>query len=366
MTRALTAVVAVVLVLAASAATAAGAGMQGFVGVVYPFADRCALGHDRGACLSTEDLDRLEAARVANIRWGLSWSQVEPRKGVYNWRVPDRMIGAFASRGIRVLPVLRGVPRWASKTPEVLPLGRKKARSGWRSFLTAAAARYGRGGLFWKGPYRLTHPGAPAQPIKAWQVWSEENNRASRMHMKPRRYARLVRLSRGAIRAADHRAKIVLGGMPGYVHSHAWRYLRRLYEVGGSKRRFDAVALHPYSPDARHVFAQIKRVRHVMRRHNDGAAPLWITELGWGSHAPDGSGINQGRRGQSRLLRKTFTRLKHERKRWHLKGAYWFSWRDPSRSSVICSFCGSSGLFRFNERPKPSWHAFRKVTGVHG
>jgi hypothetical protein len=365
-TRALTAAVAVAVLLAASAATALGAGKQEFVGVVYPFPDRCALGHDRGACLSTEDLDRLEAARVANVRWGLSWSQVEPRRGIYNWRVPDRMIGAFANRGIRVLPVVRGVPPWASKTPEILPLGRKRAKKGWRAFLTAAAARYGRGGVFWNGPYRLTHPGAAPEPIKVWQIWSEENNTASRMHMKPRRYARLVRLSRRAIRTADHRAKILLGGMPGYVHSHAWRYLRRLYEIRGFKRRFDAVALHPYSPDVRHVFVQIKRVRRAMRRQHDGPTPLWISELGWGSHPPDGHGINQGRKGQSRLLRKTFTALKHKRARWHLKRAYWFNWRDPQRPSMTCSFCATSGLLRFNQRPKPAWHAFTHVTGAHG
>lgn len=353
---------AVALTLTASTGTALARGGQGFIGVVYPFTHRCETGHDSGACLSTKDLKRLKAARVRNVRWGFSWSQVEATRGTYNWHVPDRMIGAFASRGIRVLPVLRGTPRWAGRTPTTPPLSRKRARNGWRRFLTAATERYGPDGVFWRTVYPTAHPSGPVEPIKVWQVWNEQNHRDSYMHMRPGRYARLLRLSHAALRDGDPKAKVMLGGMPGYVNTHAWRYLRKLYARPGLKRKFDAVALHPYSPDVRHVFVQIRRMRKVMRRHHDGHTPLWISELGWGSKPPDGHGINQGRKGQAHLLRKTFTRLKHRRHRWHVKRVYWFSWRDSRRPLLMCSFCGTSGLFKFDQHPKPAWRSFKHVT----
>jgi hypothetical protein len=149
--------------------------------------------------------------------------------------------------------------------------------------------------------------------------------------------------------------------MPGYVGMHAWDYLDRLYRRPGIKRRFDAVALHPYAPDVKHVMLQIKRVRRVMREHGDGGSGIWITELGWGSDPPDRFEVNAGIRGQKRKLERVLPRLIRERHRWHLKHVLWFDWRDPLPGQGRCSFCDSAGLFWHNETPKPAWRAFKRV-----
>jgi hypothetical protein len=36
-------------------------------------------------------------------------------------------------------------------------------------------------------------------------------------------------------------------------------------------------------------------------------------------------------------------------------GVYWFSVDDVPG---VCNFCGGTGLFRRNLRPKPAWHAY--------
>jgi hypothetical protein len=170
-----------------------------------------------------------------------------------------------------------------------------------------------------------------------------------------------VRISHDAITQADPHARILLAGMPGFTGFHAWRYLDRLYHQPGVKSAFDAVALHPYAPDARHVTTQIKRIRRVMGANRDAGTPIWITELGWGSDDPDKFGINKGVRGQRRMLHRTLPRLEHTRRHWNLQRVFWFDWRDPAPGSRGCSFCKSSGLFRYDGTPKPAWHAFLRI-----
>lgn len=338
------------------------AGGRGLIGTVIPFTDRCSEAQKRGDCLETKDLRRLGNSHVTTVRWGFRWIRVEPTRGDYNWDVTDKIIGDLANRGIRVLPAMTSPPAWAAAADRP-PLKTQRARKGWRKFLREAASRYGPKGDFWRGDYEAAHPDGPRRPIKTWQIWNEQNLKRGAQYVKPRKYRKLVGLSHKAITRVDRKARIVLGGMPGYVQTKAWAYLKALYKKRKFKRKFDAVAVHPYSPDVKHVFVQLKRLRNVMRQAHDRRGGLWITELGWGSKRPSrGEPINKGPKGQKRLLKKTFTRLKHQRKRYNLKHAYWFDWRDEPRGTRACSFCTTSGLFRHSQKPKPAWRAFKKVT----
>jgi hypothetical protein len=341
----------------------AGAAQKGFVGAVVPFAHRCLMLGDGQRCLSDRDVDRMEAARVRVVRWGFRWSQIQPVRLVPPaWGAADAMIGSLASRGIRVLPVLTGTPSWAGPTHETPPIHTSKARHGWQRFVAAAVARYGPGGEYWATRYHRQFPDGRVRPITTWQVWNEQNREQTFSPRPfPRGYAQLLRLAHEGIAARDPDARVLLGGMPGFVRPTAWRYLARLYRRPGVKRRFDGVALHPYAPDPRHVLAQIKRVRRVMRAHGDGHTPIWVTELGWGSDAPDQFRINAGIDGQRRMLRRTFPRLVDRRKRWNLEHVLWFAWRDPPGRVGHCGFCESAGLFWNDQRPKPAWRVFKRL-----
>lgn len=359
------ALAAVLSVALAMFAGAAQAGAKGFTGVVNPFFGRCADGQKQGDCLSSTDLGRMHRAHVATVRWGFRWNAVEPTKGVFNWRVTDQTIGALANSGSRVLPVVNGTPPWAGATFETPPLKTRKARAGWRDFLKAAVERYGPGGRYWTSPYLYRHeyPDGSIRPINTWQIWNEQNNKPAPTYIKPGKYRRLVGIAHDSIVKADPKATILLGGMPGYVHPRAWGYLKKLYKRRSFKHEFDAVALHPYSPDVKHVLVQIKHTRKVMKKNHDSHASLWITELGWGSKRPSpGATINKGPQGQKRLLQKTFPRLQRHRRQWNLKHAFWYTWRDPPRNKPGCSFCSSSGLFKHSQKPKPAWKAFKHIT----
>lgn len=344
---------------------AATAQAQSFFGVVNPFLNRCDGTQKDGECLANKDLQRMSRAHLKVIRWGFRWAVVQPTPGAHRWNSIDQVVGSLASHGMRVLPVMTGTPPWAGRTYGTAPVQTRAARDGWRRFLQASVERYGPGGDYWTNPslYRADHPNGPIKPIKTWQIWNEQNIRKGAQHVQPGNYVRLLRISHKAIHQADPKAKILLGGMPGYVRTKAWVYLTKLYRHHGFKNLFDAVAIHPYAGDVRHVFVQLKIMRRVMRKHGDGRASLWITELGWGSAPPaENQPINKGPRGQKRYLRFIFPLIRQYHKRWHIRHVFWYRWRDPPPGTPGCTFCSSSGLFRHDQKPKPAWKAFKHIT----
>jgi polysaccharide biosynthesis protein PslG len=204
----------------------------------------------------------------------------------------------------------------------------------------------------------------PPTPIRAWQIWNEENFFYFVKPVSPGRFARLLAITRPAIRSADPRAEIVLGGLFGAPKQGMPRaldavdFLDQLYRRSGVKANFDAVALHPYAADVAELRRQVEAVRQTMVRHGDRRSGLYITEMGWGSaYNPKTVAFEVGLQGQARELRAAYRYLIANHGRLKLKQVDWFSWKDLPGA---CNFCDSSGLFRAGAkfRPKPAWRAF--------
>jgi hypothetical protein len=316
----------------------------------------------------------MRAGRIGSIRLGIGWEGVQPSPdGEYNWEATDREIATAANQGLEVLPFLSTVPRWISHRPSKLPIDSARDRRGWVAFVRAAVERYGPGGQFWaehapgvaKDGIVIPRP----MPIHVWQVWNEANFFYFAYPVSPTRYARLLKLTSGAIKAADPAADVLVSGLFGEPDEGGKRgmpattFLSALYEVPGIKRYFDAVALHPYAFHVEDLELMVEQMRSVVRAHHDPGAGLYITEMGWGSqNDPNVVAFEQGIRGQVRELRATYRYLLGHRHRLNLKAAYWFTWKD---ATGFCSFCDSTGLFRNGRRlkPKPAWHAFVGLSG---
>jgi hypothetical protein len=142
-------------------------------------------------------------------------------------------------------------------------------------YLRALIARYGENGSFW-----LENPLLAKRPIRQWQIWNEPHLQYQWSIPTGQDYApgygKLLRASYKAIKAEDPGATVVLGG----VSNESWKYLDHMYRKGKIKGAFDVAALHPYTSKPEGIITLTKRFRIVMRRHGDGAKPLWITELG--------------------------------------------------------------------------------------
>jgi len=333
--------------------------------------------------ISPNDLNRMERARVREVRITLFWPAVEARENQYNWAQPDAMVGGLASRGIRPLPILVGSPSWTSGESGLLglgdvlnlgvhsivpsshsipPLGSRRAREGWQRFVRLAVERYGRGGTFWEEEFSERYPGAQPRPIRLWQVWNEPNlANTFRPEPDPELYGELLRLSEEAIHGVQPGARIALGGIPGPARFAGWDWLDRLYQVEGVKDLFDVVAVHSYSADMRDFSAHLARFRDIMRRNGDGRSRIWLSEMGYGSARGDHR-INLGPQGQAKALREAFRTVRKHRRQFAISRVSWFNWRDPDSYRGACEWCPNAGLFDAAGRAKPSWRVYRRST----
>jgi polysaccharide biosynthesis protein PslG len=321
---------------------------------------------------SAAEFQTMGAAKVGTYRFQLDWSKVQPQEGgAYDWSATDALVRNAARNGIEVLPFVYGTPSYAASNPREPPLGSEEDKQAWKRFLVAAVERYGPGGEFWL-TFTALNPGVEPRPIKAWQILNEQNSPTYyKPRPSPKEYGELLKISDEAIGSVDPGADIVLGGMFGTPARnkaiYSWKFLKRLYKKG-AENHFDAVALHPYSPNLYGIRAQIKLVRKQTKKAGDGKAPIWITELGWGSAGANGSDLIKSPAGQKKLLRKSFDLLLDRRGRWKIRRVLWFAWRDPDNpadaAGSTCTWCASAGLLEQDLDPKPSFDQFRKFTGA--
>ena len=88
---------------------------------------------------------------------------------------------------------------------------------------------------------------------------------------------------------------------------------------------------------------------------------MWVTEIGWAGARPAGEPLRQGPGGQARVLTRALSAYKRERRSFHLRGVFWYSWRDKQGGDAICEWCGHAGLRAKNGSAKPAWRAFVRV-----
>jgi hypothetical protein len=334
--------------------------------------------------LTGEDYARIAEANVGTVRIPFDWPAVQyvrgecqptPQVGVCNWAQMDSVVGNLAQVGARVMPILYGSPSFISKKGNKAPL-KGAGLEGWRAFLHAAAARYGRNGVFWQGGgvvppddggggggggYIGEQPrgAAGVLPITDWQVWNEPNS-AQFWHgdPDPRKYAAFVRASANALRAGDPMADVVLGGMFADAKLPIVPYMNEFYRVKGIDRSFDDLAIHPYAQDIKDLKRQIGAARKAARK---GTA-IRVTEIGWSSRN-GGHRLNVGTDGQAEMLSKAFRLLTKNRRAWNISGINWFALRDTTNKAT-CRFCLRAGLLKVDGRPKPAWSVFTRFSAA--
>jgi hypothetical protein len=308
------------------------------------------------------DFQLMQEADVDSVRLPLVWAAIQsapPDLVEPDWSEFDRNVALAAENGIRVMPFVLGTPEWAAPRTIDLPVRSSWQRWGWSSFLRAAVHRYGPRGSFWR-----ENPELPYLPIRAWEIWNEENIVSFNGRPDPVGFASLIRISGRILHHADPGSKVILGGLFGRPlqippNVGSGEFLSRFYRAHDVKRYFDGVALHPYVARARAMSAQLANLHRIMRVHKDGETPIYVTELGWGSSSGP-TRWQRGLWGQADQLSQAFAILSANRVRWRVAGAWWFTWSDEGGT---CSFCGSAGLLTAKRQAKPSWYRFNAWTG---
>jgi hypothetical protein len=311
---------------------------------------------------SSSDLELMREAGVQSVRLPLYWGQIQGKSPLTtdpDWAGFDHEVELAAEAGIQAMPFVLNSPEWVAPEPVDLPVRTSWQRWAWTTFLREAAQRYGPGGSFWED-----HTKVPYMPIRMWEIWNEENIVTFAHGPDPARFATLIRISGKVLHRTNPGSKVIVGGLFGRPlqippNIASGDFLQRLYRARKVKPFFDGVALHPYVADARAMAAQLANLRRIMSAHHDGATPLYVTELGWGS-ASGPTRWQRGLYGQAEELSRAFQILAEGRTRWGVAGAWWFTWADATGG---CGFCQSAGLLTERRAAKPSWYRFNEWTG---
>ncbi|HEX4805838.1 MAG TPA: hypothetical protein VFU94_08055 [Conexibacter sp.] len=317
---------------------------------------------DRGSARSKDDR-RVRALGVRWIREELRWADVEPRPGVFRWGQFDRLLADSAKRGLHVLPMLMGAPRWAGASYYAMPDPR-----AFGAFAAAAAARYGPGGAFWRARPRL------AGYAPQWfELWNEPYTaRYSAGRVDPVRYAQIVRATLQQGRAANPRAHWLMAADLVYNDAggrgHDW--LAAIAAADPTlEADVDGVAVHPYAfvapsdhtngTQLRYRFDRTAAIERELVQHGAANPRIWITELGWStcSKRPDCTTEHD----QGQWLADVGAALRRVPLIGHVQALFVYHLRDfPGARGDDRE--GHYGLLRTNGTRKPAWGVVRALT----
>ncbi|WP_322487846.1 hypothetical protein [Chloroflexus sp.] len=208
---------------------------------------------------------RATAAQLAELGadWvrynGIRWDEVEPNPGARNWAALQQVeadILAINAAGAVPMVIVRNAPVWAQAQPNK-PCGpiRTDALPAFAAFLNDLVARYS------QPPYNVTfwelgnEPDAPFQLVGSdapFGCWGDENDNDG---YGGAAYAAMLKAAYPAIKAADPRAQVILGGLlldcapdrplANGQPCRAGRFFEAILCAGGGEY-FDIVAYHAY------------------------------------------------------------------------------------------------------------------------
>lgn len=222
--------------------------------------------------------EKLAIARATGARWvrlhdasrATLWSTTEVQRGTRVWN--DAGVTAARAAGLRILGLLGGAPRWATRTPQAehgyfslwnLP-DADGAVEQWSAYVGAAVDHY--------KPW-ITH----------WEIWNEPwVNGATDGFLPngtPEFYGDLLRRATVAVKTADLQATVV--GVCTSTGDPRW--LERVLAVAGPDQ-FDAMSFHYYGSRLQGgVPSPLGRITAMLNRAQSAhgpAKPLWDSEGG--------------------------------------------------------------------------------------
>lgn len=245
------------------------------------------------------------AAGADSVRVPFSWWELMPRRDRVDrdyLSLMDRFVRALEGGGGRVLILLSGAPPWASLRPGD-PAGapRPEYYDDFGRIAAFATRRYPRAaGIETRNEPNSVFGWLPAPDAAA--------------------YARFHRTVARAIRAADPRMKVILGGLaapatPSARIADTQEFLKRMYRAGLRPSDYDALGFHPYpaqsggeqKPLGEGVFARAFQSFRRGYEDRDPSARVWITETGLTTSGPHAVTPREQAEGIPPLVRKLLT-----------------------------------------------------------
>ncbi len=238
-------------------------------------------GFDLGFHIAEGDHEHLAAARAAGgnfVVFVFKWADIEPTPGYYYWEAPDAAMRAAAYHGVEMIARLDHPPDWALDPASPTPWN----LDAYADFAGLLAERYGD---------RLGAVIIGNEPNLSLEWNGEKPDSAA--------YVELLKKLYPAIKGSSPDLPVAMAGLAftegDLENVNDLDYLRAVYAAGGQDY-FDILAIHPYGfgrPPAdppetdRLNFRRLELHRDLMIAAGDSGTPVWITEMGWRTRAPN-------------------------------------------------------------------------------
>jgi hypothetical protein len=243
---------------------------------------------------------RQQAETGAPIRrFKVSWSDVEPVRGHWNWSMYDAHYRQMQDAGLRPLLLAIGGPCWTRPGPRCSPGPPDPSFDAeWSEYVRRLVERY---------------PAAVGV-----EVWNEPNIVPMfPPRPDPLRFTALLTEAYEAVKDVRPKLPVILGGLLATSRSGAYgiadsRFLAGMLAAGAGDA-MDAIGAHPYprtrgyeSGPLRYDLASmdgaLDRLRAVRDAAGGGSIPIWITETGVSTASAPGFPSGATEPDQSRLL----------------------------------------------------------------
>jgi hypothetical protein len=283
-------------------------------------------------------VEMIEKAGVGMVRQVISWDEVEPQQGTWQFDRYDQILKLLDEHQVKMLAVLCYTAGWTGQEWNSTP-----DRELFVAYVRQVVRRY-------------------KDRIKYWELWNEPDQRTywqSQDGMKS--YVELLRAVYPAIKQEDPTAIVVLGSV------NTPFPLRDMYRQG-AKEFFDIANVHPFvSPlhpePLRKVHDILKGVRNVMQEFGDTVKPVWFTELGCPGvpNPAESQGWWEGKSPSEQAQAGWVGTIYHEMPSWeeeHLQRIFWAFFQETKHfGNDIDAF----GLIRRDFSPKPAYEAYQKA-----
>lgn len=213
-----------------------------------------------------------------------SWRDIEPVPNYFYWDQVDAVLRAAEFYNVGVVARLDRPPDWALDAGGDDPT--PWSVDAYAAFVRRVVARYG-------------------DRLDAIIVWNEPNLALewNDQPPDPEAYVALLRAAYTEAKSIAPDLPVLMAGLaftegeagPDPQARNDLAYLRRIYAAGGGDY-FDILAMHPYGfgrppadapdPDVLNM-RRLELHRQLMTEHGDGHKPVWITEMGWRTAAPN-------------------------------------------------------------------------------
>jgi hypothetical protein len=239
-----------------------------------------------GTTFVDRELPLIAGLGAGILRLEFPWPLLEPRRGVFDWRRSDYIVRQASRHRIAVQPVLVYSPSWAADGASSPPRAGDFSR-----FVRRFATRY-------------------RHNIDYYELWNEPDIARYWEGTQAEYVGRVLVPGYRAVKAADPRAKVLLGGPTtadvGWLHG--------IYRHGGG-RSFDVLTYHDYTGDPAALVRNAFAAEGVLEAHGQGWKPIWLGE--YGVQEPYTADVHQ-----QRLFRAALT------EEMPLARALWYTLRD--------------------------------------